>query len=171
MYAAVKPALEDFKIRFADENDSGIILNFIKKLARYEKKLGEVVVTKDDIREVFFERKIAEAIIGEYDGKAVGFAVFFYNFSTFAGRPGIYIEDLYVNPGVRNKGIGTLIFAFIAKLAVERKCGRLEWTVLHWNKSSINFYKKIGAVAKDEWEIYKIEGTGLEKLAKKSVKS
>ena len=168
MNAAIKLALGDFKIRFADENDAELILDFIKKLADYEKKLSEVVATKDAIREVFFERKIAEAIIGEYDGKPVGFAVFFYNFSTFMGRPGIYIEDMYVNPEVRSKGIGTLMFAFIAKLAVERKCGRLEWTVLHWNKPSINFYKKMGAVAKDEWKIYKMSGSALQNLAKKS---
>ena len=171
MNSEVKPALEDFKIRFADENDMGLVLDFIKKLAAYEKRLREVVATKDDIREVFFERKIAEAIIGEYDGKPVGFAIFFYNFSTFMGRPGIYIEDMYVNPEVRSKGIGTLMFAFIAKLAVERKCARLEWTVLHWNESSIDFYKKMGAVAKDEWEIYKMDGIALKKLAKKAVKS
>ena len=166
-----KPVLEDFKIRFACKNDAGLILDFIKKLADYEKKLSEVVATEDDIREFFFECKIAEAIIGEYDGKPVGFAVFFYNFSTFMGRPGIYIEDMYVNPEVRSKGIGTLMFAFIAKLAVERKCCRLEWTVLHWNEPSINFYKKMGAVSKDEWEIYKMDGIALQELAKKAVKS
>jgi GNAT superfamily N-acetyltransferase len=171
MSEAAKPHPDDFKIRFADKNDSGLILDFIKKLADYEKRLNEVVATKDDICEVFFKRKFAEAIIGEYSGNPVGFAVFFYNFSTFVGRPGIYIEDLYVNPEVRSKGFGTLIFAFIAKLAVERKCGRLEWTVLHWNKPSINFYKKMGAVAKNEWEIYKMDGIALEKLAKKAVKS
>jgi GNAT superfamily N-acetyltransferase len=171
MNTAAKPALEDFKIRFADANDTGLILDFIKKLADYEKKLSEVVATKDDITESFFEHKIAEAIISEYDGKPVGFAVFFYNFSTFMGRPGIYIEDMYVNPEFRSKGIGTLMFTFIAKLAVKRKCSRLEWAVLHWNKPSINFYKKIGAVAKDEWEIYKMDGIALERLAKKAVKS
>ena len=166
-----KPVLEDFKIRFACKNDAGLILDFIKKLADYEKRLSEVVATEDYIREFFFKRKIAEAIIGEYDGKPVGFAVFFYNFSTFIGRPGIYIEDMYVNPAARSKGIGTLMFAFIAKLAVERKCARLEWTVLHWNEPSIDFYKKMGAVAKDEWEIYKMDGIALQELAEKAVKS
>jgi len=170
MNAAAKPVPEDFKIRFAEEIDAGLILDFIKKLADYEKKLNEVVATKNDIREVFFERKIAEAIICEYNGKPVGFAVFFFNFSTFLGRPGIYIEDIYVDPEVRNKGIGTLMFAFIAKLAAERKCGKLEWTVLRWNKPSINFYKKMGAISKDEWEIYKLDGTALGKLAKRAVK-
>lgn len=169
MNTTVKPALKDFKIRFADENDTGLILDFIKKLADYEKMLSQVVATKDDIREVFFERKIAEAIIGVYDYKPVGFVVFFYNFSTFMGRPGIYIEDFYVNPEVRSKGIGTLMFAFIAKLAVERKCGKLEWMVLDWNKSSINFYKKIGAIPKDEWETYKLDGIALKKLAEKAM--
>jgi GNAT superfamily N-acetyltransferase len=166
MNTTVKPDLKNFKIRFADENDAGLILEFIRKLADYEKKLSQVVATKDDIREAFFERKIAEAIIGEYNNKPVGFIVFFYNFSTFMGRPGIYIEDFYVNPEVRGKGIGTLMLAFVARLAVERKCGKLEWMVLDWNKPSINFYKKIGAISKNEWETYKLDGIALKKLAK-----
>jgi len=169
MNAAVKPALEDFKIRFADENDAELIFDFIRRLADYEKMLDKVVATKNDIMEVFFERKIAEAIIGEYNGEPVGFVIFFYNFSTFMGRPGIYIEDFYVNPEFRSKGIGTLLIAFIAKLAVERKCGKMEWMVLDWNESSINFYKKIGAVAMDEWETYKLDGIALEKLAEKAL--
>jgi GNAT superfamily N-acetyltransferase len=165
MDITIKPALKNFKIRFAGENDAGLILDFIKKLADYEKKLSQVVATEIDIREAFFERKIAEAIIGEYNNKPVGFVVFFYNFSTFMGRPGIYIEDFYVDSEFRGNGIGTLMLAFIAKLAIERKCGKLEWMVLEWNEPSINFYKNIGAISKDEWETYKLDGIALKKLA------
>ena len=166
MYESIKKNLKDFKIRFANENDADLILDFIKKLAIYEKRLNQVIVTKADIKEALFKRKIAEAIIGEYEGKPVSFAIFLYNFSTFIGKPGIYIEDLYVNPEIRGKGIGTLMFAFLAKLAMNRKCVTLEWSVLNWNEPSIKFYKKIGAESRNEWTIYRITGHALEELAR-----
>ncbi len=153
------------KIRPASKDDAGLILDFIKKLAKYEKKIKEVVATEEDIFDILFVQKLAEAIIAEIEGRPAGFAIFFYNFSTFIGRPGIYIEDLYVNPEVRGKGIGKSLFSYIASLAVERKCCRLEWSVLHWNEPSINFYKKLGARPKKEWVIYNISGKALEKAA------
>jgi GNAT superfamily N-acetyltransferase len=166
VYESIKKNLKDFKIRFANENDADLILDFIKQLAIYEKRLNQVIATKADIKEVLFKRKIAEAVIGEYKGEPVSFAIFLYNFSTFIGKPGIYIEDLYVNPEIRGKGIGTIMFAFLAKLAIDRKCGTLEWSVLNWNEPSIKFYKKIGAEPKSEWTIYRITGHVLEELAR-----
>jgi len=163
---SIKINLKDFKIRFVNENDTDLILDFIKKLAIYEKRPNQVIATKADIGEALFKRKIAEAIIGEYERKPVSFAIFLYNFSTFVGKPGIYIEDLYVNPGVRGKGIGTLMFAFLAKLTMDRKCETLEWSVLNWNEPSIKFYKKIGAESKNEWTIYRLSGHALGELAK-----
>ena len=156
---------ESIVLRPADENDTGILLDFIKKLASYEKKMDEVIATKSDLEYVLFKMKIAEAIIAELDREAAGFAIFFYNFSTFIGKPGIYIEDLYVNPEVRGKGIGKALFTYIARLAIQRKCCRLEWSVLHWNEPSINFYKKLGAEPKDEWVVYKLSGKSLKKIA------
>jgi GNAT superfamily N-acetyltransferase len=156
---------DEFIIRPAQESDTAILLDFIRRLADYEKRLKEVTATEEDITNVIFGKKIAEAIIAEHEGKPAGFAIFFHNFSTFLGKPGIYIEDLFVCPEFRGKGLGKLLFSYIAQLAVERNCGRVEWTVLTWNEPAINFYKKIGAVPKDEWMLYKLSGNALEKLA------
>ncbi len=157
---------KNLKIRPAEENDSALILDFIKKLAGYEKKPDEVTATQEDISEVLFKKKIAEAIIAELDDIPVGFAIFFYNFSTFKGKPGIYIEDLFVNSEHRGKGIGKVLFSYIADLAVKRSCGRVEWSVLHWNEPSINFYKRLGAQPKDEWIIYKLSDEALQRVSK-----
>ncbi|AEF16460.1 MULTISPECIES: GNAT family N-acetyltransferase [Thermoanaerobacterium] len=156
-----------FKIRFAVENDVTLILNFIRELAEYEKLLSEVVATEELLRESLFERKVAEVIIGEYDGEPVGFALFFHNFSTFLGRPGIYLEDLYIKPEMRGKGFGKIMLAFLAKLALERNCGRLEWSCLDWNEPSIKFYRQIGAVPMDEWTVYRVHDKALVDLAKR----
>ena len=157
--------VENFKIRFAEINDVGLILDFIKELAEYEQMLREVVATEDILRESLFERKTAEVIIGEYQDKPVSFALFFHNFSTFLGRPGIYLEDLYVKPEMRDKGIGKSMLSFLARLAIERKCGRLEWWCLDWNQPSIDFYKHLGAVPMDDWTVYRICGEKLSMLA------
>lgn len=157
--------LNDFKLRFAEEQDVTIILEFIKELADYENMLQEVVATEEGLREALFERKIAEVIIGEYKSKPVAFALFFHNFSTFLGRPGIYLEDLYVKPEMRGKGIGKIMLSFLAKLAVERNCGRLEWWCLDWNEPSILFYKQMGAVPMEEWTVYRVHKEALSKLA------
>ena len=161
--------LDGFQIRFAQRKDVSLILEFIKELAEYEKMLHEVVATEELLMESLFERKIAEVIIGEYQNKPVAFALFFHNFSTFMGRPGIYLEDLYVKPEMRGKGIGTIMLSFLAKLAVERNCGRFEWSCLDWNEPAIQFYKRLGAVPMDEWTVYRVHGEALNKLAMKFV--
>ncbi len=160
-----KTQIEDFTIRFAGEKDTGTIFEMVKELAEYEKLLDKLEATKDLIAESLFQRKVAEALIGEYKEKTVCYAIFFHNFSSFVGRPGIFIEDIYVKPKMRGKGFGKAIFSFIAKLAVERICGRLEWTCLDWNEPSIAFYKKMGATAMDEWTIYRVAGKKLQKMA------
>lgn len=159
--------LDDFKIRFAEINDASLILEFIKDLAEYEKMQNEVTATEGILVESLFEREMAEVIIGEYENKPVAFALFFHNFSTFLGRPGIYLEDLYVKPEMRGKGIGTIMLSFLAKLAIDRKCGRLEWQCLDWNEPAIKFYKQIGAVPMDDWTVYRLHDETLDNLASK----
>lgn len=156
---------EEFKIRFAEEKDVKLILGFIKELADYEKLLHEVVATEEILRDSLFVRKAAEVIIGEDNGEPVGFALFFHNFSTFVGRSGLYLEDLYVRPEMRGKGYGKILLSFLAKLAVDRNCGRFEWWCIDWNEPSINFYKSIGAVPMDEWTVYRVHNQALIDLA------
>lgn len=159
--------LENFKLRFAEEKDTALILAFIKELADYEHMLDKVVATEDSLKESLFMKKAAEVIIGEYEGTPVGFALFFHNYSTFLGQAGIYLEDLYVRPEMRGRGMGKIFLSFLAKLAQERNCGRLEWWVLDWNEPSIRFYKKMGAMPMDEWTVYRVTGPELEKLARR----
>ncbi|BAE85464.1 GNAT family N-acetyltransferase [Desulfitobacterium hafniense] len=159
--------LDDFKLRFAEVDDAALILEFIRELADYENMLPEVIATEDVLRESLFERKMAEVVIGEYKNRPVAFALFFHNFSTFLGRPGIYLEDLYVKPDMRGKGIGKMMLAFLAQLALERNCGRLEWWCLDWNEPSIQFYKQLGAVPMDEWTVYRVDDEALAELAGK----
>lgn len=156
---------DKFIIRLAKREDSVLLLDFIRCLADYEKRPQEVTATEEDIMSVIFDKKIAEAIVAEHENKPAGFAIFFHNFSTFIGKPGIYIEDLFVCPEFRGKGLGTMLFSYIAQLAVTRGCGRVEWTVLTWNEPAINFYKKIGALPKNEWMLYKLSGHALDELA------
>jgi GNAT superfamily N-acetyltransferase len=154
-----------FEVKSATISDASLILSFIKELAEYEKRLHEVVATEEILKETLFgEKSHAEAIIGYLDGSPVSFALFFHNFSTFLGRPGIYLEDLFVKPEARGKGIGQKMLGYLAHLAKERKCGRLEWWVLDWNETAIGFYKKLGAVAMDEWTVYRVTGEALQKL-------
>jgi GNAT superfamily N-acetyltransferase len=156
---------EHILLRFAEEKDIALILEFIRGLAEYEHLLDMVEVKEADIKEYVFEKKLIEVVIGEYDGTPAGFALFFHNFSTFLGKPGIFIEDIFVKPEMRGRGLGKVLFSFLAKIAVERNCGRLEWSCLNWNKPSIDFYKSQGAQAMDEWTIYRITGKGIKKLA------
>ena len=162
---AILTKKEKFTIRFATEKDVKLILEFIKELADYEKLLHEVVATEEILMESLFVRKAAEVVIAEYDEKPIGFALFFHNFSTFLGRPGIYLEDLYIRPEMRGNGYGKLLLAFLAKLAKERNCGRFEWWCIDWNEPSINFYKSIGAIPMDEWTVYRVTGQALDDLA------
>lgn len=159
--------LENFKIRFAERKDVPLILEFIKELAAYEKLSDQVAATEEILTDSLFERKTAEVVFGEYEGKAVAFAIFFHNFSSFVGKPGIYLEDLYVKPEMRGLGIGKTILSFLAKLCIERNCGRLEWACLDWNEPSIKFYKKMGAIPMDEWTVYRVCGNPLNELANK----
>lgn len=155
------------EFRLATENDVATILGFIKALAEYEKMSDLVVADENLLREWIFEKKKAEVIFALENGKEVGFALFFHNFSTFIGRAGIYLEDLFVYPEYRGKGHGKRLIKELARITVERGCGRLEWCCLDWNKSSIDFYKSLGAVPMDEWTIYRLTGNSLSELAKK----
>jgi GNAT superfamily N-acetyltransferase len=151
--------------RFANESDTPLILRFIRELAEYEKMLDDVVATEDLLREWLFRKKKAEVIFAVAGGVEVGFALFFHNFSTFLGRPGIYLEDIYVKPEYRRNGYGKALLAKLAQIAVERGCGRLEWAVLDWNKPGIDFYRSSGAEPMTEWTIYRVAGGGLKRLA------
>lgn len=156
----------NFRIRPADTDDVPLILSLIKELAEYEQLSHQVVASEGGLRKALFgEHPVAEAVVGDWDATPVGFALYFHNFSTFLGRPGIYLEDLYVKPKYRGKGVGRELLAFVARLAKERNCGRLEWSVLNWNESAIKFYKSIDAVPMDEWTVYRVTGKALEKLA------
>lgn len=154
------------KFRFAEEKDVSKILYFIKALADYEKLLNEVVATEDILKEWIFEKKKAEVIFLMEEEKEVGFALFFHNFSTFLGRAGLYLEDLFVLPEYRGKGYGKALFRELARIAIERDCGRLEWWCLDWNKPSIDFYLSLGAEPMDEWTVYRLTGDTLKNLAK-----
>ena len=151
--------------RYAEKKDVGIILGFIKALADYEKMSDDVVATEELLEEWIFDKKKAEVIFACEDGKEVGFALFFHNFSTFLGRAGIYLEDLFVLPEYRNKGYGKALLKELAKITVQRGCGRLEWCCLDWNQPSIDFYLSLGAKPLDEWTIYRVTGETLKNLA------
>lgn len=151
--------------RFATEEDTSLILFFIKELAAYEKMANEVVATEELLHHWIFEQKKAEVIFALEDGKEVGFALFFHNFSTFLGRAGIYLEDLYVRPEFRGHGYGKGLICQLARIAVERGCGRLEWWCLDWNQPSIDFYLSLGAEPMRDWTVYRIAGETLHHLA------
>ncbi|PWJ49389.1 GNAT family N-acetyltransferase [Faecalicatena contorta] len=151
--------------RYAEESDTPLILQFIRDLAEYEKMLDEVIATEDTLREWIFEKKKAEIIFAVVDGSEVGFALFFHNFSTFLGRAGIYLEDLYVRPEYRRQGYGKAILKKLAQITVERGCGRLEWWCLDWNKPSIDFYLSLEAEAMNDWTVYRISGNTLVDMA------
>lgn len=150
--------------RYAKREDTELILSFIKELAAYEKMLDEVVATPELLEEWLFDKQKAEVIFWLEDGVEVGFALFFHNFSTFLGRAGIYLEDLFVKPEYRGRGYGKALLTQLAKIAVERGCGRLEWWCLDWNKPSIDFYLSMGAEPMDEWTTYRISGETLTRL-------
>lgn len=158
--------MEKLTFREAQEKDCALILYFIKELAAYEKMSDEVVATEELLREWLFEKKKAEVLFACVDGTEIGFALFFHNFSTFLGRAGIYLEDLYILPEYRGRGYGKATLKRLAKIAVSRGCGRLEWWCLDWNQPSIDFYLSLGAKPMDEWTVYRITGDTLTELAK-----
>jgi GNAT superfamily N-acetyltransferase len=157
-------------IRAATPADISLIGQFIRDLAEYE-KLAHAVRFDEDVmaQKLFGPRPYAEVLIGEIDGLAQGFALFFHNFSTFEGRPGIYLEDLFVRPDARGSGLGKALLGKLAALAVERDCARLEWSVLDWNTPAIDFYKSLGATPMDEWTVYRVDGDALDNLATHSL--
>ncbi len=153
-------------ITIATESDVPQILDFIKALAEYERLADSVVATEEGLRATLFgPRPYAECVIARWQGEPAGFALFFHNYSTFLGRPGVYLEDLFVKPDLRGKGVGRELLKYLAKVAVERNCGRLEWSVLDWNESAIGFYKSLGAEALDDWTIFRVKGEALNRLA------
>jgi GNAT superfamily N-acetyltransferase len=153
-------------LRFAEEDDVPLILEFIKGLAEYENLLDQVSATEENIRRYVFREKTVETLLAEYDGAPAGFALFFHNFSTFLGRPGIFIEDIFVKPEFRGEGIGKALLSFIARIGLERNIGRLEWNCLEWNEPSKNFYKSQGARQMREWTMFRIAGDTIRSLAK-----
>lgn len=152
--------------RNAERQDVPLILQFIKELADYEKMLDEVVADEDTLETLIFDKQKAGVIFALEDGNEIGFALFFHNFSTFLGRSGIYLEDLYIKPAFRGKGYGKAILKKLASIAVERGCGRLEWWCLDWNKPSIDFYLSLGAEPMSDWIVYRIAGDTLAQMAK-----
>ena len=157
-----------FNIRFAVREDIPTLLGFIRELADYEHMLDAVVADPDEMAAWMFERRVAECLLAEEDGRPVGMALFFHNYSTWLGRAGIYLEDLYVQPAYRGRGYGKALLARLAALTLERKCGRLEWACLDWNTPSIGFYRALGAVPMDEWTTYRLTGDALNKMAKEN---
>ena len=163
----IATTIPEFEIRQATAGDCELILALIRELAEYERLAHEVVATADSLREAMFgDRPCADAVIGEYQGQAVGYALFFNNFSTFTGRPGIYLEDIYVKPEMRGRGFGKCLLAYLARMAVDRNWTRVEWSVLDWNEPSIQFYRSIGAIPMDEWTVQRLHGPALEAFAR-----
>jgi GNAT superfamily N-acetyltransferase len=156
-----------FKIREANESDVPLIHQFIRDLADYEQLAHVVVATDEQLHATLFgSPRFAEVIIAEEDGTAVGFALFFHNYSTFLAQPGIYLEDLFVKPEYRGRGYGKALLARLAQIAVQRNCGRIDWAVLDWNEPSIKFYESLGARKMDEWHTFRLTGPSLDRLAK-----
>jgi len=156
---------EKIKIRFAEIHDTPTILHLIKELSVYEKLAHTVINTEDQIKTYLFgHHKFAEVLIANFDNHPVGFALFFHNYSTFVGKPGIYLEDLFVLPEMRGKGVGKKLFLELVRIAKDRNCGRIEWSVLNWNKPAIDFYKNMGAIPMDEWTVYRLTEDKISKL-------
>jgi GNAT superfamily N-acetyltransferase len=155
-----------FRIEPATERDLSLILRFVKELAAYEKLAHEVTATEEILRRSLFgSRPVAEVVIGYADAEPAGFAVYFQTFSTFLGLPGIYLEDVYVSPAFRSLGLGRRLLAHVARVAVDRGCGRMEWSVLDWNELALDVYRRIGARPMDEWTVHRLTGTALRDLA------
>ena len=158
--------IPQLKFRFAEVSDLELILRFIRELAEYEELLQKVVCTEERLQKYLFgEQAVAEVILAYENSKPAGFALFFYSFSTFLGKPGIYLEDLFIRSSMRGKGYGTLLLRYLCRLTKKRDCGRLEWSVLDWNTPAIRFYKRLGARPMDEWTVYRLSGSELRNMA------
>ena len=157
--------LPGFSLRPARPDDVPLILEFIRGLAEYERLAHACIATEEDLSRTLFEEKYAEVALAYQEETPVAFALFFHNYSTFLARPGIYLEDLFVKPEWRGRGYGKALLTHLARLAVERGCGRLEWAVLDWNKDAVGFYERLGAVAMDDWTVYRLSGDSLRRLA------
>jgi GNAT superfamily N-acetyltransferase len=160
----------EITIRTAERGDCALILQFIRGLAEYEHLSDQVTATEAQLEDWLFDRHVAEVIIAVQDGAEAGFALYFHNFSTFLGKAGIYLEDLFVKPEYRGRGVGHALLTELARIAVERGCGRLEWSCLDWNEPSIQFYTSLGAKPMEEWTIYRLTGDALKNLAEKNDK-
>ncbi len=157
----------NFNIRPARPEEAGLVLEFIKKLAVYEKCADEVVADEPTLRHSLFEERSAEVVFAEEDGEVVGFALFFHNFSTFVGRKELYLEDLFILPEKRGKGYGKALLKYLANLAVERNCGRMEWICLDWNQPALKVYRSIGAIPMDEWTVQRLDELTLKQFAER----
>lgn len=157
--------MSEVAFRFAKEEDAPLILRFIRDLAAYERMADQVTATEELLRQELFTRRGAEVLFALQDGREVGFALFFHNFSTFLGRSGLYLEDLFVLPEERGKGYGRALLRRLAQIALERGCGRMEWWCLDWNRPSIAFYLSLGAEAMDDWTVYRLSGETLRRMA------
>lgn len=157
--------IENLKIRETTEEDCSLILSLIKEIAEYEKMSDQVVATEESLKESIFENKRAEVVILELNEEAIGYALYFYNYSTFIGKSGLYLEDIFIKKEVRGKGIGKEVFKFLVKKAKEEGCKRMEWSCLDWNEPSIKFYKSLGAVPMDEWTVYRLTEKEINKLS------
>lgn len=163
---ALQTSDSTIQLRFATEADTGLIFAFIQALADYERLAHAVVTDEAGLRKSLFQgRKVAEVVIAEYENQPAGFALFFHTYSTFLGKPGLYLEDLFVQPELRGRGIGRALLTCLARIAVERDCGRLEWSVLDWNEPAIGFYQQLGAQPLEEWTMYRMTGPALTQLA------
>ena len=160
-------AVPGLRIRIAESKDADLLFTFIREFAAYEKMSDLVTATAEGLRTNVFEKKQAEVILAEYNGTEVGFALYFHNFSTFLGKANLYLEDLYIREAFRGLGLGKAMLACLAKIAVERDCGRFDWCCLDWNEPSIRFYKSLGAIPLKEWIIFRLEGDALSEMAKK----
>jgi len=158
-------SIENLKIRETSEEDCNLILSFIKEIAEYEKLSDEVVATEEILKESIFNNNRAEVVIVELEGKAIGYALYFYNFSTFNGKSGLYLEDLFIKKEFRGRGIGKEVFKFLVKKAKKEDCKRMEWSCLDWNEPSIKFYKSLGAVPMDEWTVYRLTEKEINRLS------
>jgi GNAT superfamily N-acetyltransferase len=163
----VRAARPEIQIRTAIADDAPLVLAFIRELAAYERLSDEVIATEDDLRRTLFgEPAHAGCRIAEIDGRPAGFALFFFSYSTFLGRPGLYLEDLFVRPEFRGRGVGRTVLSDLARIAVERGCGRMEWSVLDWNEPALGFYRRLGAVKMDGWTVHRLAGDALLRVAR-----